>query len=128
MMIGQPATQITILCDASYNLVTGIAGIGVYDKSNDKGRSYSCLCGSATSAEFWAVIYATKYALEKKYHKVKIIYDCQGLKKKIDALKKKYKSDLSHIQFIWKKRSNVHDAHLIAKATQKQKSQAAWFN
>ncbi|GGD49023.1 hypothetical protein GCM10012288_23900 [Malaciobacter pacificus] len=106
--------NIFMISDASYCDKTKKAGIGVIDTFS--GNKYSTTLENIKNiheAEFIALVYSVKIALNKEYADVVFVYDCKGIDISNLELYVKYK--FTSAQFLWLTRNFISDADKLAK-------------
>ncbi|PHR54202.1 MAG: hypothetical protein COA44_13815 [Arcobacter sp.] len=105
--------NVFLVSDASYSHKTRVAGLGVIDLKTGKEYSISKLnIKNSHDAEYMALLYSVKIALENKYKNVVFVYDNQSLCLK--KLKIYLKKRTHFSQFLWLKREYVHKADTLA--------------
>ncbi len=110
--------NIFMISDASYSTKTKIAGLGVVDLSTKKKYQKPVQnMGSIDDAEFYALAYSVKIALENNYDNVVFVYDRMDMD--ITSLKEYVKLKFDSVQFLWLKREYVHQADKLANKARK---------
>ncbi len=106
--------NVFIISDASYSSKSQCAGLGVIDLST--GIKYSKALhniDTSNQAEYRALLFSVRIALQKKYDNVVFVYDNQSLN--LDSLKLWLVGKIDSYQFLWLKRNFVDDADKLAK-------------
>ncbi len=103
-----------MISDASYSSQTQVAGLGIVDTHTQKSYKISKAdISDPKEAEFYALIYSVKIAMEKKYDNVVFVYDCKQLD--LQELQKYANKKFKSAQFLWLKRVYVDEADRLAK-------------
>ncbi len=106
--------NIFLLSDASYSKQSTITGIAVFDSFKKEKHTYTCTnINSANEAEYKALLYSIKIAIENKYDNVIFVYDCISLD--LTKIKLFVKSKFKHSQFLWTKREYLENVDSFAK-------------
>lgn len=106
--------NVFMISDASYCPNTKKAGIAVVDTFS--GNKYSTMLTNirnSQEAEFTALVYSIKIALNKGYKDVVFVYDCQGID--LSNLQKYIQNKFTSSQFLWLVRDFTKDADNLAR-------------
>ncbi len=106
--------NIFIISDASYSSRTKCAGLGVIDLHTGKKYSHSISnIQSSHVAEYRALLFSVRIAIENGYDNVVFVYDNRALN--LDTLKLWLVDKIDSYQFLWLKRVFVDDADKLAR-------------
>jgi len=105
--------NIFLISDASYCIKSKVAGVATFDTSTGRKFSNSIICGSIREAEFIALVFSIKIALQNQYNNVVFVYDDITLN--IDRIDQYITGKIQHYQFLWLKRSYLFEVDKLAK-------------
>jgi hypothetical protein len=109
--------NIFLISDASYCTKSKVAGLATFDTSTGRKFSDSIICGSSREAEFTALAFSVKIALQNQYNNVVFVYDDMTLN--IERIDQYITGKIQHYQFLWLKRSYLFEVDKLAKKARK---------